>query len=154
LKVTAPDGTVYSVGRQWWPERRGVDRGDVLKHSPDTIPDDGGAGAHGGGHWWPDLGDADEFIVVLAVIAAAVVIVVFLTTVVVPVIAFTIELLIVLVLFFAGLAGRLLFRRPWTVRARSKSRMVRHWQLVGFRASGRLRDDIAAALRDGRELPA
>ena len=74
------------------------------------------------------------------------------TTVVIPVIAFTIELLIVVVLFFAGIAGRVLFRRPWTVRARSGHVQHRR-RVVGFRASGRLRDELARALETGGRLP-
>ena len=72
--------------------------------------------------------------------------------VIVPVIAFTIELIIVLVLFFGGIAGRVLFRRPWTVRARS-AHQTHRFEQVGFRRSGRLRDEVADALASGRALP-
>jgi hypothetical protein len=149
VKVTAADGTRWKVGRQWWPDRQlqSDPGGDV------PLPDGGGGGGSDGGGWL-DLGDADEFVVILAVVGLVILAVLFFTTVVVPVIAFTIELIVVLVLFFAGLAGRLLFRRPWTVRARSKTRPTRRWQVVGFRNSGELRDEVADALRTGRELPA
>ena len=58
-----------------------------------------------------------------------------------------------ILVFFFGLAGRLLFPRPWTVRARSKTQATRRWHVVGFRNSGELRDQVAEALRSGRELP-
>jgi hypothetical protein len=147
LKVTAPDGTRWKVGRQWWP-----DRGEDLT-DPGLADVPTGSGGDGGDGGWLDLGDADEFVVVLVVIGVAILVVLFFTTVVIPVIAFTIELIVLLVLFFGGLAGRLLFRRPWTVRARVDGRTQRRWQVVGFRNSGELRDEIAEALRSGRALP-
>jgi hypothetical protein len=146
LKVTAPDGTRWKVGRQWWPDRKL--RGDVA----DPGPIDGGSGGGDGGSWL-DLGDADEFVVVLVVIGVAILAVLFFTTVVIPLVAFTIELILLIVVFFAGLAGRLLFRRPWTVRARAKDEATHRWQVVGFRNSGELRDEVAAALSSGRALP-
>ena len=147
MKVTAPDGTRWKVGRQWWPDR-GKDLTDP--GLVDVPTSSGGGGGDGG---WFDLGDADEFVVVLVVIGVAIVVVLFFTTVVIPVIAFTIELLVLIVLFFGGLAGRLLFRRPWTIRARVDGRTQRRWHIVGFRNSGELRDEIAEALRTGRALP-
>ena len=65
----------------------------------------------------------------------------------------TVELVVLVVLFFAGIAGRLLFRKPWTVRARAGGRTLHRWQVVGFRNSGELRDEVAAALSSGRALP-
>jgi hypothetical protein len=146
LKVTAPDGMRWKVGRQWWPER-GRDR----DYDGADMPTDIGGGG-GGGSWFADLGDADEFVFVLAVIGIVLLAILFFTTVVIPVIAFTIELVVILVLFFAGLAGRLLFGRPWTVRARTEGRLHR-WQVAGFRNSGELRDEVATAISSGRALP-
>jgi hypothetical protein len=142
VKVTAPDGTRWHVGRQWWPERgRDLDPGAV----------DGVDGSGFGDLF--DLGDASDFLAVLAVIAFALILILFVTTVLIPLIAFTIELIVVIVLFFAGLAGRLLFRRPWTVRARTGGRTYHRWHVVGFRNSGQRRDEVAAALGSGRALP-
>jgi hypothetical protein len=70
------------------------------------------------------------------------------------VVVFTIELIVLIALFFAGPAGRLLFRKPWTVRARADGVTRRRWQVVGFRNSGELRDEVAESLRTGRALPA
>ena len=46
------------------------------------------------------------------VIGAVVLAVLFFATVLVPLIAFTIELALLVILFLAGMTGRLLFRRP------------------------------------------
>jgi hypothetical protein len=143
LKVTAPDGTRWKVGRQWWPER-GPDPADATFGD---VPS-----GSGGGDWF-DLGDADGILAVLVVIGVVLLAVLFFTTVVIPVVVFTIELIVLIVLFFAGLAGRLLFRKPWTVRARTDGRTLHRWQIVGFRSSGEFRDEVAAALSSGRVLP-
>ena len=79
--------------------------------------------------------------------------VVLLTTVVIPLIALTLELLLVLIFFLAGIAGRVLFRRPWTVRARTEGRAELRRQVVGFGESGRVRDALADALRAGSPPP-
>ena len=72
-----------------------------------------------------------------------------LTTVVFPILVLTLELLIVLVLLAGGLAGRFLFRKPWTIRARAKDGRELSWRASGWRRSGRVRDDAAAALSLG-----
>lgn len=149
MTVTAPDGTRWRVGRQWWPDRtRKHDRADTGDLGPE-----GGDGG-GGDHWWDlDLGGGiDDAFVLLAIVGVVILAILLLTTVVIPVIAFTLELVLVLVLFLGGIAGRVLFRRPWTVRAGSAHREHR-WQQVGFRRSGQLRDEVADALAGGRALP-
>ena len=85
----------------------------------------------------------------LAIVAVLAVIVV-LTTVVFPLLVLTLELLIVLVLLGGGLAGRFLLRKPWTIRARSKDGRELSWRASGWRRSGRVRDDAAAALALGQ----
>lgn len=71
----------------------------------------------------------------------------------IPLVALTIELIVLVVLCFAGLVGRVLFRKPWTVRARADGRTRHRWHVVGFRNSGEVRDEVAAALSGGRALP-
>ena len=149
MKVTASDGTRWRIGRQWWPERKPKTDRD---HTGDLGPEGGDGG--GGDHWWDfDLGGGiDDAFVLLAIVGVVILAILLLTTVVIPVIAFTLELVLFLLVFLFGIAGRVLFRRPWTVRARSAHQEHR-WQKVGFRRSGRLRDEVADALADGRALP-
>jgi hypothetical protein len=88
----------------------------------------------------------------IALVVVGIVLVVFLfTTVVFPLIALTLELLVVIVLLVGGLAGRLVFRKPWTIRARADDgRGDLVWHASGFRRSGRVRDEVAGALALGR----
>jgi hypothetical protein len=136
-KVTAPDGTRWRVGRRWLPDwPRFWDRRD---------PGDGGDGS------WMDLGGFDDALGIGLALIAIVLLVLLFTTVIVPVIALTIELLVVIVLLVGGIVGRLVFRKPWEIRARregDKSQL--RWHATGFRRSGRVRDEVAAALAQGR----
>jgi hypothetical protein len=134
-RVTDPDGTTWKVGRRWlpdWPRLRERRRTD------------------GEGLSVADLGDAgfDDALGVALVVVGIVLVLLLLTTVIFPVLVLTLELLIALVLLVGGITGRLLFRRPWTIRARSEHRELT-WQATGFRRSGRVRDEVASALALG-----
>jgi hypothetical protein len=136
-RVTAPDGTAWRVGRRWLPEKPTLWR-PKRRHA-----DDGG--------WFPDigLGDVDDAIAIVIAVIGVILLFILLTTVVFPIIVFGIELLIVALLLVGGIAARLLFRRPWTIRARAGDGRELTWRAVGFRRSGRVRDDAAAALALG-----
>jgi hypothetical protein len=156
-RIAAPDGTTWRIGRRWWPERKRLRRRRKDRDSelPDGGSEDGDAPGGGGSAsdaWWRlDLGvDADEAIVILGVVVAVIAAIVLFATVVVPLVVLGIEILLLIVVFVGGLAGRLLFRRPWTIRARSADGRELTWRAVGFRRSGRMRDEIAAALSRGQ----
>jgi hypothetical protein len=161
-RITAPDGTAWRVGRRWLPERKRLRR--RRDRSPDILdaggsdgsnggdasgPDGGGSGGNGSG-FDIDLPGADDAIAILLIVLAVIAVVFLLTTVVIPILVVGIELLLVIALFVAGLAGRLLFRRPWTIRARSADGRQLTWRAAGFRRSGRVRDEIAGALAQGQ----
>jgi hypothetical protein len=140
-RVTAPDGTTWQVGRRWLPDKPTLWR--RRKREKDAT-----SRGNGGGDWFPDFGFDEAFAFVL-VILAAIVVIFLLTTVVFPIIVLGLELMIVLVLLLGGLAGRFLFRKPWTIRARSGDGRELSWHASGWRRSGRVRDDAAAALALG-----
>src|SRR4051794_23835008 len=121
-KVTGPDGRVWKLGRRWMPRRRRIGRVDV--------PDLG----------VPDFGLDDLGAVIGAIVLA--IAVVLLALVLFNVVAIAIELMIVIVLFLAGVVGRVVFRRPWTVFAQTKN-VSYHRNVVGWRASRRAIDDMA-----------
>jgi hypothetical protein len=137
-RATAPDGTVWRVGRRWWPERRPR----FGRHTVEFVPDFGTL----------DMGvdDVLGFIgVVLLVIAGLL----FLFTVLIPLIALGLELIVLLAILTFGITARLLHRRPWIVRARiaSGGREVA-FRVVGFRRSGRVRDELARQIETGATL--
>jgi hypothetical protein len=137
-RVTAPDGTVWQVGRRWLPEKPTLWR-PKRRHADD------------GGGWLSDvgIGDVDDAIAIVIAVIGVIILFFLLTTVVFPIIVLGIEIVIVVVLLVAGLAGRLVFRRPWTIRARAADGRELTWRAAGFRRSGRVRDDAAAALALG-----
>ena len=105
---------------------------------------------------WREAGPgdfADAELGGLAVIAVAMV--VFL--VIWPIVAIALELLLLVLICLVGVAGRVLFRRPWTVIARSEatgSPRRHEWRVVGWRRSTRLIEDVIDSLKSGRDLPA
>jgi hypothetical protein len=135
--VVAPDGVRWTVRRRWLhapirPRWRGS--GDAFA---DASLDLGF-----------DLGDS-----VLGVIAAIIAII-FLAAVVafvlLPLAILLVEILIFVVLAVAGLAGRIAFRRPWRLEARSEGGARRAWSVAGWRDSRDALAEIAAALEQGR----
>jgi hypothetical protein len=141
-RVTAPDGREWKVGRQWLPARMRIRRdesdgpgdGDgILDTMGDFLGmDDAGAG----------------ILVGFAVLALSAL----LFAVVFPVIALTLELIILLALFMAGIVGRVVFRRPWHVLARTDGASYR-WPVRGWRARGERVDAVADALAGGSLPP-
>jgi hypothetical protein len=146
-KVTAPDGTVWRVGRQWLPTKPTLWR---PKKRPKKPAEKRSGGGGGGGDLFGGLDSFDEgFLIALALIAV-VVVVILLVTVVFPILVLGIEVLIVIVLLVGGLAARLVFRKPWTIRARAEDGRELTWRAPGFQRSGRVRDDAATALALGQ----
>ena len=116
--------------------------------------DGGGSGDDGGGfldtmgHLF-GIDDAGAGILVgvaVLVVSALVFAVVF------PVIALTLELIILLALFLAGIVGRVVFRWPWHVLARTDDARYR-WPVRGWRASGERVNTVADALARGSLPP-
>ena len=75
-------------------------------------------------------------------------------TVVIPMIALAVEIVLLIALLFWGIGTRVVLRRPWTIRAREQggSREL-VYKAKGFRRSGRVRDEVAAAIARGEAAP-
>ena len=75
--------------------------------------------------------------------------------VLVPLLFFGVELLMVGSLFAAGLAGRLVSRRPWIIEARTSHPLGGErrleWQVRGWRRSHHVIEIVVSDLRAGRE---
>ncbi len=96
----------------------------------------------------PDwAGEAPAAILGVAVFIAVVVLMLFLGL---PLILALVDVVLVVVLVLGGVVARVLFRRPWTVEAvdGASARVTR--RVVGWGASGRTRDEMAAELAHGR----
>jgi hypothetical protein len=96
----------------------------------------------------PEIGSLDDLAAGVLVIVGVVV----LAVVLIPLLLFGIELIIVGLLIAAGVLGRGLPGRPWIVRATPVSGQDRAlaWKVGGLRRSGRVIDEVAASLIDGR----
>ncbi|HEV7759332.1 MAG TPA: hypothetical protein VGO78_10095 [Acidimicrobiales bacterium] len=86
----------------------------------------------------------------LAVALAVLLLMVF---VVAPIVIAVVDVLGLLVLAGAGVIGRVVFRRPWTVEARDDDGTVLTWQVVGWRASDERAADVAELVASGVTPP-
>jgi hypothetical protein len=141
--VSAPDGRSWTVGRQWLPFRVRVrPERDLL--DPPTASS------------WVDADVFADFSLggILVGLALAV-LGVLLVLVVWPIVALAIEIVVLIVVFLVALAGRLLFRRPWRIVARTRDSVhsTLAWHVVGWGASGRVIDEVADALAAGETQP-
>jgi hypothetical protein len=96
---------------------------------------------------------ADDLGILGAIVFAVVAVVVLVLAVLLlfNVVAIAIELAIIVIVVLGGIVGRVVFRRPWTIFARTERR---EWEqrVVGWRASGRALDDAATRIASGLEL--
>jgi hypothetical protein len=146
-RVRTPGGREWVVRRHWLPRLRGETLwarfsrriraiGRRLRGANELSAVDGCASAA-----------VDDFVVVSVVILLLLLAV----FVAVPLLIAVVDVLVVLVLSLLGIVGRVVFRRPWLVEARSGEE-TREWRVVGWRASRVHVDQVAADLQAGREL--
>ncbi len=151
MRVNASDGRAWRVGRRWLPwevrRRRLLDRD--REPQLDGSSGEGSGGGGGSGFEWLDVGD--ELGVTLAVAVLLVVLAVLAITTVLPLVILLIELIVALLVVGPLLFARVVLRRPWTIAARThgppSQRVDR--QAVGWRASGRAKDELAKAVSSG-----
>lgn len=72
---------------------------------------------------------------------------------VIPLLVTLVDLVIVLLLALLGVVARIVLRRPWTIEARADDGTVLTWKVVGWRASGQRRVEIAEMLAAGITPP-
>jgi hypothetical protein len=132
-QATDPRGKRWRVGIRWlpWPLRF---RGDA-RLDPAAVD------------WLPFEIDAGGGVTLLLIA----VVVILVLTVALPVVIFAVELVILAVLAAAGLVGRVILRRPWTIIARSDRGEVRQWRVKGWGDARAAVDDVARALGAGIE---
>ncbi len=168
----APDGRRWRVGRRWTstsrPRLRRRGRNDARDADPSGLgqpsgdgqsgaPDgegggslaDLGAGDGGGGFDLGDLLDGEG----LAIGLVLVVVLGLLFFLLFPLL----EAAIAVVLLIGAVASRVVLRRPWRVEARlldgDRPRARAHWDVVGFRRSGRVARAVTEHIAATGELP-
>lgn len=105
----------------------------------------------GGGGGWSFLDFLDDL---FAAVLVAVAVVLFVMTVV-PAIVFVVELLLVGLIAVAGIVGRSLLGRPWTVEAvdTGTGAAVGVWHVRGFRRAGAVARALQERADQGVPLP-
>ena len=138
--VTDAYGERWRVGRQWAPWRPRL-RGPGEKND--------------GSSWFdvPGFGDVDDFAAGIVIALLAVVMLAIAFLVVWPLVAIALEIVLIALGALVATVGRVLLRKPWTVRAVAENGRERKWKVVGWGPSGRLVDEIAAAIEHGTTLP-
>ncbi|MGH9111391.1 MAG: hypothetical protein ACRDZN_03695 [Acidimicrobiales bacterium] len=91
----------------------------------------------------PDPGCAPDLAEGIVVFIVLVVVIVFLFFIGIPFLIALGEFVFVVVLAAAGIIGRVLFRRPWTLDAVGPSGEHYDWSVLGWKASGAARQCIA-----------
>jgi hypothetical protein len=165
----ASDGRRWRVGRRWTStsrprlrrrnrdEARDADPSGLGQGSGDRSAGDGeggglddlGGGDGGGGFSVGDLFDGESLAIglILTVVLGLLLFLLF------PLL----EAAIALVLLTGAVASRVVLRRPWRVEARlldgDRPRARAHWDVVGFRRSGRVARAVAEHLAATGALP-
>ncbi|XVU27626.1 hypothetical protein ACQPZJ_11505 [Actinoplanes sp. CA-054009] len=162
VEINAPGGTRWAVRVVWEPRWRAMARrfggwrskrredsispGDVLGAGAEISSKTSGSGGGGGGGG----GLADELVIVAIVLFALVLAAVLFWWVLLPLLLIILDGLIVLALLVASVVARVLFRRPWIVRATAATGETTEEEVIGWRAALRRRDAMADALRAPR----
>lgn len=141
--MQALDGTAWTVRRRWTPRYEGRGLRARLHEWRKRRPSADSGAADGAG-CLADL--AFESLVGAAILVVVVVLVLW----GVPLLLALVDVVLVLIAVVAGALGRLLFRRPWVIEAKSEvgDRVVRH--AVGWRGSTDAMDELAAEIAHGR----
>lgn len=142
--MTEPNGRTWEVRRRWvprlgdetlWGRARRHVHGYYRRLGKFSDADPGGCANVG----------ADDLVAVLLVLAAIVAF--FLLGL--PLLIALFDVLLLLLIALAGIVGRLLFRRPRVIEARS-GETVHHWRISGWRASSQQIDEVKRALAHGQ----
>jgi hypothetical protein len=149
LPTTSPAGETYDVDVEWMPRWRMTSRRFLAwrrrRKGPsldglDLVP--------------VDLDGPAALVVAVATVVCLLVVAVVFWWALLPLLLVVLDGLTIALLLVAGVATRVLFRRPWTVSvhaAGDDQASVSSVQVVGWRRALRTRDAIAAALAQGTD---
>lgn len=148
VKVETADG-VWHVRRRWAPRHLGsqtiwarfLQRSRKVRRRTAELGD------------LPDPGCAPDIAEGILVFILLVVVILFLIFIGIPLLIALGELIFIVLLALAGVAARVLFRRPWTIDAMSPSGAHCDWSIVGWKASGKARQFISERIASTRTVP-
>jgi hypothetical protein len=150
VTVTDPEGITWRVRVEWQPRWRALARrygGWRRRRRGESASSDAASvAANTGGRFFPDFGD--DLLVALAILVGLIVVGLLFWWLLLPLLLLVLDIVVVVILAVIAVAGRVLFRRPWTVAAaRDGERYVT--EVVGWRNALYTRDDMAERLRLG-----
>lgn len=140
--VTSPDGDRWSVRRRW-SERPLPNLLRRFRKNADEVEETG---------LIPGLGDLTSTPATVIpegwIGLALAVVAVFIFVLLIPLLGLALELIVLLLVFWSGLAGRVLLGRPWVVEAVNRDDGERSvaYAVKGFRRSGDAVAELAAAI--------
>ncbi|HEX6754236.1 MAG TPA: hypothetical protein VF093_11710 [Solirubrobacterales bacterium] len=148
--VTSPDGHRWRVGRRWMDRSLPDPRHRYRAHREKIFGDDNGGGSLDV-LMLPDfdLLDFDDNPVAAIAVAVAVAIgALLLFLVLLPLIGVALELIVLLVLLWSGIVGRVFFGRPWVVAAidLDDPEQSAAFAVKGWRRSGQATEEVARAI--------
>jgi len=160
VRAIGLDGVEWTVRRRWLPRYEGRGLRERLhqrkaRAAARRAAEEGnatGADKKQGPRWYDalDLPFVDDSLVAAIVSILAIVAVFALVVWGVPVLLAAVDLVFVVIVAVAGVVGRVLFRRPWTIEARAADGRQQEVRVVGWRKGGAVIDDLAAEIRHGR----
>jgi hypothetical protein len=150
VTVTDPAGTTWRIRVVWQPRWRALARrwgGWRRRRKGETAGGDAAIVAgNTGGRFVPDFGD--DLVVGLLIMVGLIAFGLLFWFLLLPLLLLVLDFVVVLILLALAVAGRVLFRRPWTVAAtRDEERYVA--EVVGWRNALHTRDELAEKLRLG-----
>ncbi len=145
MRVRDPSGGEWSIRRQWLPRYQGRGLRTRLRARHDRRKAQSTRT-----HWYdnldiPILDSLDELFVVVLVVIAVVLLIVF----GIPLLFAVFDVVFVILVTVVGVVSRVMFRRPWTIEVTGPDGETTQHPVVGWRASGRLIDVLAAGVRAG-----
>jgi hypothetical protein len=147
VQVTAPDGRVWTVRRRWLPRYEGRGLKARWAQRPGRRRKDRPSDREGRWYDWIDVPFTEPGWLLLVALAVLLVLGLFFWGL--PLLLALVDLLVIFVVVVAGVVGRVVFRRPWTVEATTgDQRLTRH--VVGWRRAGDAVQELADELRHGR----
>lgn len=151
MKVADPQGVVWTVRRRWLPRYEGRGLRERLRQRRRRRGDRRGDDRT---RWydWLDFGLVDDSLAGIAISVLLVVGVVVLVLLGGPLVLALVDLVLVLVVAAVGVVGRFVFRRPWTVEARSPAGERHEVHVVGWRRAGERVRALAEDLQHGSTI--